>query len=156
MHAAVRAAVAEMILSHAKWDLWITFTFNDLVSPEMANAILKKWARRIAKNFDAHFKLAYVRENQSGGFPHFHVLVALPPGDHSNLRLDWFVEEWRAASPRSGFAKVALFDPARAEACASYMTKDGEVEFQVACPRALPCRRTGCLQAPGPWHNGSF
>ena len=149
---ALREAEAQMILSHAEWAIWITFTFKDAVSPETANATLKRWARRMATRIGTHFKIAYVIEGQSRGFPHLHVLAAQPAGMHDGLRPQQVVEDWRVSSQTAGFAKAVYFDPAQAESCARYMTKQGEVDFQVACPRASRCRRSGCVEAPGPWH----
>jgi hypothetical protein len=156
-HRAVRAAVAEMIQNHAEWDIWATFTFSDNVSPETASAILKRWARRVATRAATHFKLAYVRENQSGGCPHFHVLLSHPPEAFDALRPRWLEENWRRSSPKAGFARVEYFDPERAAACAEYMAKDGEVEFQVACPREPRCRRKRCVEAKRlPWDDGGW
>lgn len=66
------ASWAEFIRQTARWTHWTTFTFRVPQSERKAKRVLRDWSQTLARDVNAHFKVAWVVEKQSGDGFHVH------------------------------------------------------------------------------------
>jgi hypothetical protein len=131
------------------WTTWATLTFRRAATRDAAYSTLFVWLRLLAKHVARdHVRVTWGFDYQVGGYPHFHVLLALPtqvttmPGLHEQLAV-----LWRRAGRSTGFSHFRRFD--KDQGAAWYSTSHEEWDTNVACPRPPRCRRTrGCRFAP--------
>ena len=138
-------------LARHDWAFFGTLTFARDVTPLEAWAAFRGWARKLAMANATHIRVAVVMEHTKGGRPHFHLLLQ---GDLLPLtfKRDEARRSWRSTlKGRTGNTRFARFRPG--PKAYWYMTKAGEPEMLVACPRPPRCRRAkgGCAEAPGCW-----
>jgi len=108
------------------WDWFVTQTFPDVVGPEQAARLHKRWTRAL-EDYERHdVRQARALEFQKRGVLHYHALLWGVRPD--TRRLDW-MDAWHAIS--GGYARIVQYDPALGAAhyCAKYVTKGGEIDL---------------------------
>ncbi len=126
---------------------WATLTFRIEVDRVIADRTLRLWLRGIAQLTQRHFDVAWAVDLQDRGVLHHHARLALdtlaPFDAAAGTRL------WKMLHKRAGGAKIEPFDPTGGAPW--YQAKHMEWDRNRACPRTGACRRSVCVEAPGPW-----
>lgn len=129
----------------ADWSVFATLTFAVGVSDYRADALFTRWLRSVAEYVTReHVTVAYASGYQSGGFLHFHALLAFPaPVECDRELFNRLDRLWQGTESAAGFTSFRSFD--RDKGAAWYLTEHAEVGFGIACPRRPRCRRkAGC------------
>jgi hypothetical protein len=138
-----REAVATFTHDLAAWTHFCTLTLRGRVSDAHADAVLRRWARQIARDVArTHIRIAWAFGHQGNGSPHFHVLLALPP----QLRpaggtCKTLMALWRWADRKAGFVHVERYR--RNGGAPRYMAHHDDVSWATVCSRPPRCRRRG-------------
>ncbi len=145
----VRAS-AHWLKQSAPWDVFFHGTFTSFVSPLQANGVVRTTFRDLAaKVVHGHVEVAWCLERHKSGQPHVHGLVRVLDGA-GDLKPNILVGFWRSSGKLAGVAKARRYRPGGADE--RYVVKHGgDLERQVACPRALACTRRGCRVSPVSW-----
>lgn len=102
-----RRAAGEWVAGLTNWDWWVTLTFRRHVPDAVAQRALRIWLRMIAKCVvKQHVLYAIASDLQTGGFPHFHVLLDVEART-AECSPDVVHDLWRAAHPSAGFTRMA-------------------------------------------------
>jgi hypothetical protein len=139
-----RRAAGDWIYGLAPWTAFATLTFSNSVTDSRADAAFYAWARATARLCRQHVTVAFASDYQSGGFVHFHALLAVgsreaDPGEFFKT-LDAL---WRRSDRLAGWTNLQPYDPKLGAAW--YLPEHREVGAGVACSRCARCRRkAGC------------
>jgi hypothetical protein len=146
----LRQASGAFIADLAAWTHFGTLTFDLPVSDLVAARVLRDWARAIAREVHVHVWIAWGTERQRRGVLHFHNLFAIP-SDGRALTVRAADRLWKHCHRHAGFTRIEPYEPGRGAAW--YLSKGGDWDANVACPRPRRCKRTGryCVEAPSPW-----
>ena len=151
-----RARLVEMeyVRDAAAWTWWTTLTFGRWVERDRSRSTLRAWLRGVARDLVGdHVTVAWVLEPNRSGVDHAHALLAVPDG--KDLQRDAAEALWRRLEPRAGFTQMVRYraggssDPRYG--AAAYLGNKIDWNLTVACNRAPPCRREGCVVLSGPW-----
>jgi hypothetical protein len=108
-------------LARFPWDWYFTLTFRELVSPQQAVRIFRRFARDIEEAADMPIGWFRVSEyGTRGGRLHMHGLML----NVAHLSRLWWMDEWNR---RAGYARILPYDASKGAAyyCGKYLTKQG-------------------------------
>lgn len=138
-----REAAAAFTLDLAPWTHLCTLTFRVRITDLHAEAVFRRWARQIARDVArSHFRIAWAFGHQGNGAPHFHALLALPPGlTPAGGVCKTLVGLWRWADGAARFAEVKRYR--LGGGAPWYMARHEDVSWATVCSWPPRCRRRG-------------
>ena len=133
-------ASADFIRGFAAWNTIVHLTFGEDVSFAVARRLFRLWARMIAGGSQDHVAIAWAEDAQTGGRPHYHVLLQLR--ELANYRFQWLALAWsRVGGRQAGDCLAEDFEDGIEGP--SYLVEHARWEVNVLCHRPASCRRSG-------------
>lgn len=131
-------ATGRFIHELAAWRWWVTLTFRKRVSEEVAMKAFETWEHRLAELMQTHVTTSWAGGPQSGGNPHFHVLLSWK-WDSGVFSQELARLLWRGAHDEAGDAHAREYDSNAGAPW--YHAKHPWLGFTLNCPRFGKCRR---------------